>query len=71
MSRERFVGGFGAAGGGWILLSIFMYFIAYTTQPRILVTVYSIGIMGAVFLSVAIGIGLKYRDKQLNQPLKN
>jgi hypothetical protein len=62
LTRDRLVGGFGAAGIGWIGLVIVMYFIAYPTQHSILQFVYLMGALGATLLFVAIAISLKYRE---------
>ncbi len=59
--KDRLVGGLGAAGGGWIILAIFIYSVAYPTQPKILPVTLVIGMMGAILLLATIIIGLKYR----------
>ena len=61
ISRDRIVGGFGAAGGGWILFAIFMYSVIYPSQPKILPVTLFIGMMGVVLLLATIVIGLRYR----------
>jgi hypothetical protein len=59
--RDRLVGGLGAVGGAAILYALIMYFISEGAQMFWSLTL-TVGIVGAVLLSVAIFIHIKYRQ---------
>lgn len=59
--RDRLVGGLGAVGGAAILYALIMYFISTGAQIFWSLTL-AVGIVGAVLLSAAIFIHIKYRQ---------